>query len=123
MNVHPHFNPEEAAHAAIEFVSSRWYGLINVYRLGLDNLPAEVNFLLGEITEKDEKINSEVLVVILTSLPDFRSSRTDTSTSLWSYQECQASSLTTTFRYFDTNRGIHITYSTWLPFTIRSHDI
>lgn len=45
LQVHPHFNPEEAAAAASEFVAS------------LDNLPGEVNFLLLEIKEKDERIS------------------------------------------------------------------
>ncbi|WWC88541.1 uncharacterized protein L201_003452 [Kwoniella dendrophila CBS 6074] len=45
LQVHPHFQPEEAAHAAAELVSS------------LDNLPGEVVFLLEEIREKDVRIN------------------------------------------------------------------
>ncbi|WVR06468.1 hypothetical protein IAU60_003499 [Kwoniella sp. DSM 27419] len=45
LQVHPHFQPEEAAHAAAELVSS------------LDNLPGEVVFLLEEIKEKDTRIN------------------------------------------------------------------
>ncbi|WVW84846.1 hypothetical protein I302_106881 [Kwoniella bestiolae CBS 10118] len=45
LQVHSHFQPEEAAHAASELVSS------------LDNLPGEVVFLLEEIREKDVRIN------------------------------------------------------------------
>ncbi|GFZ45032.1 hypothetical protein JCM24511_02758 [Saitozyma sp. JCM 24511] len=45
LNVHPHFNAEEAAQTATEFVAS------------LDNLPGEVSFLLEEIREKDTRIN------------------------------------------------------------------
>jgi hypothetical protein len=78
LHVHDHFNPEEAAHAAAEFVSSgfslfasrtsfllflcvhwREHRLI----LALDNLPAEVSFLLEEIREKDQEINSELNTV------------------------------------------------------------
>ncbi|CAK9780667.1 unnamed protein product [Cutaneotrichosporon oleaginosum] len=46
LQVHPHFNHEEAAAVASEFVST------------LDNLPGEVRFLLMEIQEKDERINN-----------------------------------------------------------------
>ncbi|WWC70930.1 uncharacterized protein I206_104882 [Kwoniella pini CBS 10737] len=45
LQVHAHFQPEEAAHAASELISS------------LDNLPGEVVFLLEEIREKDVRIN------------------------------------------------------------------
>ncbi|WWC62755.1 uncharacterized protein I303_105352 [Kwoniella dejecticola CBS 10117] len=45
LQVHAHFQPEEAAHAASELISS------------LDNLPGEVVFLLEEIREKDARIN------------------------------------------------------------------
>ncbi|OCF57092.1 hypothetical protein L486_05951 [Kwoniella mangroviensis CBS 10435] len=45
LQVHSHFQPEEAAHVATELVSS------------LDNLPGEVVFLLEEIREKDVRIN------------------------------------------------------------------
>lgn len=47
LHVYPHFNPEDAAAVAAEFVSS------------LDNLPGEVTFLLQEIREKDERISRE----------------------------------------------------------------
>ncbi|GMK53691.1 hypothetical protein CspeluHIS016_0102770 [Cutaneotrichosporon spelunceum] len=46
LQVHPHFNHEEAAAVASEFVQT------------LDNLPGEVKFLLMEIQEKDERINN-----------------------------------------------------------------
>ncbi|WVF68957.1 hypothetical protein IAT40_003731 [Kwoniella sp. CBS 6097] len=45
LQVYPHFQPEEAAHAAAELVSN------------FDNLPGEVVFLLEEIREKDTRIN------------------------------------------------------------------
>ncbi|WRT67926.1 uncharacterized protein IL334_004900 [Kwoniella shivajii] len=48
LQVHPHFQPEEAAHAATELISN------------LDNLPGEVVFLLEEIKEKDIRINQLV---------------------------------------------------------------
>ncbi|RXK36167.1 hypothetical protein M231_06572 [Tremella mesenterica] len=44
LHIHPHFNYEEAAHAAAEYISS------------LDNLPAEIAFLTEEIKEKDIRI-------------------------------------------------------------------
>ncbi|TXT13352.1 hypothetical protein VHUM_00719 [Vanrija humicola] len=44
LHVYPHFNHEEAAAVAAEFVQS------------LDNLQGEVTFLLQEIREKDERI-------------------------------------------------------------------
>ncbi|BEJ14070.1 hypothetical protein CspHIS471_0312440 [Cutaneotrichosporon sp. HIS471] len=46
LQVHPHFNHEEAAAVASEFVQT------------LDNLPGEVRFLLMEIQEKDERIKN-----------------------------------------------------------------
>ncbi|WVQ96473.1 hypothetical protein IAU59_003578 [Kwoniella sp. CBS 9459] len=45
LQVYPHFQPEEAAHAAAELISN------------FDNLPGEVVFLLEEIREKDTRIN------------------------------------------------------------------
>ncbi|BEJ12695.1 hypothetical protein CspHIS471_0211550 [Cutaneotrichosporon sp. HIS471] len=48
LQVHSHFNAEEAAIAASEFVHS------------LDNLPGEVAFLLAEIRDKDERISQLV---------------------------------------------------------------
>ncbi|KLT39233.1 hypothetical protein CC85DRAFT_288783 [Cutaneotrichosporon oleaginosum] len=48
LHVHPHFNAEEAAIAASEFVQS------------LDNLPGEVAFLLAEIRDKDERISQHL---------------------------------------------------------------
>ncbi|OCF37201.1 hypothetical protein I317_00075 [Kwoniella heveanensis CBS 569] len=48
LQVYPHFQPEEAAHAAAELISN------------FDNLPGEVVFLLEEIKEKDARINQLV---------------------------------------------------------------
>ena len=64
LHVHPHFNAEEAAHAAAEFVASSSHSsqfldilIDGKYPLGLDNLPGEINFLLEEIKDKDARIN------------------------------------------------------------------
>lgn len=66
LHVHPHFNPEEAAHAAAEYLASGFRSLPRLIcrlavtnHLGLDNLQAEIQFLTDEIKEKDIRITSQ----------------------------------------------------------------
>lgn len=64
----PDFNAEEAAHAAAEFVSSGFpcFSLRHLIyvNLGLDNLPGEVNFLLAEIKEKNNRMSRSYILTI-----------------------------------------------------------
>jgi hypothetical protein len=61
-------NAEDAANVAVEYVGSKCWKVPLLRRgladtsSGLDNLPSEVTYLLGEIAEKDAKITIMTLM-------------------------------------------------------------